>query len=103
MFSAQIGGIRAQFLLLPSFIAQSAARNKILTRIETIIFTDCKATILLLRCAVLEPFHRSQLSAVAARLTILAHTRVVEDEWCQLLETLHLAVVEELSMIEIRR
>lgn len=64
---------------------------------------DYKATTHLLRCAVLEPFHRNRLSAVAARLTILAHTRVVEDEWCQLLETLHLAAVEELSMIEIRR
>lgn len=38
VFSSQIAGIRAQFLLLPSFIAQSAARNKILTRIEIVIF-----------------------------------------------------------------
>ena len=103
MLSAQIGGIRAHVFLPSGLMPQSEAKNKILTRIETIIFTDRKATTLLLMCAVQEPFQQSQLSAVAARLTILAHTPAVEDKWCQLLESLHLAVVEELCMIEIKR
>ena len=67
------------------------------------IFTDCKATTPLPTCAVLELFHQSQLSAAGAPLTTPTHIPAVEDKCCQLLGSLHLAVVEALFMIEIKR
>jgi len=74
-----------------------------LLAVNPVDVVDCKATTLLLTCAVLEQFHRSQLSAAGARLTTLTHTPAVEEKCCQLLESLHLAVVEALFMIEIKR
>lgn len=74
-----------------------------LRAVSRVDVVDCKATTPLLTCAVLEPFHQSQLGAAGARLTTPTRIPAVEDECCPLLGSLHLAAVEALFMIEIKR